>query len=284
MNYKIENNKIIITNLSQFNAQHILECGQIFRFKNYDNVYEVISGDEKAVITSEENKIEIECTNVEYFVNFFDLKTNYNYIKQQLAITPIMKKATEYGYGIRILRQVELEMFVSFIISANNNIKRIQGTINKLSQNFGTYVNKLGGYYAFPTLEQLSKVSQADWKELGAGYRAGYLVESISKLKDYNLTKLYNLNTKEKIKELTTFKGIGNKVADCILLFGYYDMNCFPVDTWIEKVYNDFFETNKKLKNRDIIRKKLVAKFDKLSGYAQQYLFYFRRENWQNFV
>ena len=133
MIYKFENGKIIVTDKSQFNPEHILECGQVFRFgKDENNNYFVMSKNHKATIIETDTNYEIICDDVNYFINYFDLDTDYGKIKKDLSKFDLLKEPIKYGYGIRILKQNLFEMVISFIISANNNIKRIQGIIEKI--------------------------------------------------------------------------------------------------------------------------------------------------------
>ena len=283
--YEITNNKITVYDLSQFNIEHILECGQTFLYEKHNEYYEVVSGSEMARIFSYTNKVEIFCTNENYFENYFDLKTNYNEIKKDLQFDDTMKKATIYGYGMRILRQHKLETLIGFIISANNNIKRIQKTMFSLCKKFGTKIeHNIGTYYTFPTLKELSKITKEEFLELGAGYRADYLVKTIKYLNEnsFNLEKLEQLNTEELNKFLVSLYGIGQKVADCILLFAYSRTDVVPVDTWVDKIYNKYYGEENNKKNRSEIRKEFLNYFKKLSGYAQQYLFYYERDKSKN--
>lgn len=272
-NYYVEDNKIIVTNLSEFNIVHILECGQIFRFKKFNDDYIVYSKNEKAIIKTHEDKVEIICTNVDYFINFFDLETNYTEIKENLSKFEVLKPMLKSCYGIRILNQWDYEMIISFIISANNNIKRIQLIIDKICNRFG---KNMGDYYAFPSLNDLENASVEDFKECGAGYRAKYLVNVIKQLKDFDYSKIYKISSEKAIEKILKLSGVGPKVADCILLFGFHKADVFPVDTWIKKVYNSYF-SNENCENVKQIRKDLVNIFGDLSGYAQQYLFYYKR-------
>lgn len=273
--YKVENNKIIITNTADFNTTHILECGQVFRFKKIaEDTYIIFSLDKVAKIVTYQDLIEIETTDVDYFVNYFDLDTDYGKIKQDLSKFEILKEPIKYGYGIRILKQDLFEMIISFIISANNNIKRIQGIIEKICEFCGT---KIGDFYAFPTLEQLTKCTVQDFKRFGAGYRAEYLHKVCRQLQEVDLEKIAKIPSCDARKMLCSLMGVGPKVADCILLFGLNRQDVFPVDTWIMKVYTDMFGGT--LTNRQQIANYLVNYFgSNMSGYAQQYLFYYKRE------
>ena len=282
--YELHKNKIVIKNLTDFNIKHILECGQVFRFEKLDvneteflkYAYKVISGANIAVIYEYENYAEIFTNETEYYVNYFDLNTDYSTIKENLKQNNILRDAIEYGYGIRILKQQPLETIISFIISANNNIKRIQKSISIICEKFGSKIND---YYAFPTLQQLSKISEEQFRECGVGFRAKYLVNTIKALKNIDLNDIKSMKLVDAIKFLTSLTGIGPKVADCILLFAYYNMEVFPVDTWIRQVYNCYFNEKENNENNcNLIRNFLTEKFKNLSGYAQQYLFYYKRE------
>jgi len=167
MRYEIQKNKIIIYNPTDFNAQQILDCGQIFRYKIDGNVATVHSLDKCARVITEEDAIVIETEDVDYFENFFDLKTDYSQIKKELKKDKFLTAAVDYGYGIRILNNDTFEMIVSFIISQNNNIPRIKKSIEWLCENFGS---KCDDYFAFPTLEQLKKATDQDYKNAGLGY------------------------------------------------------------------------------------------------------------------
>ena len=171
-------------------------------------------------------------------------------------------------------------MIISFIISANNNIKRIQGLVEKLSVKCG---KNMGDYYAFPTPQELSKLSVEDLKNLGMGFRAKYIYETTKKILNTDLENLRSYDTAKLLEFFSTLSGVGPKVADCIALFAYHKMDCFPVDVWVEKIYNCYFAKEKET-NRVKIRKNLVNTFGNLSGYAQQYLFYYKRELDKNHI
>lgn len=273
MNYTISKEKIEIFDKSQFNIVHILECGQIFTYKKQENCFVVFSKDKKAILTEENDKVVITTKDTTYFENFFDLKTDYTQIKNTLSSKfEFLKPMLEYGSGVRILKQSKLEIIIGFIISANNNIKRITNSMNYIRNNLG---EKIEDYYAFPTIEKLGQCDENFFVMAGLGYRAKQIVKTISQLKDIDLNKFDNLSTKELKEQLLNFYGVGSKVADCILLFAYGRQDVFPVDTWIEKIYHEYFDS--KCVNRELMRNNLVDTFGNLSGYAQQYMFYFKR-------
>lgn len=277
MNYKILDNVIRIEGKKDFNIRHILDCGQIFAYQN--NI--VYSNQDVAVISETEKGFDIYCSDCYYFENFFDLKTDYSKIKDKLKKEKLLKKPIEFGNGIRILKNDIFEVMISFIISANNNIKRIQLILSKLREalgkkceNFFKNLDMKIEYYAFPTYEKLLSVDEQFFIDIGCGYRAKYLYNFLRQISMEEISNWKNLSTEELKSKLISLSGIGPKVADCILLFGYAKMDVFPVDTWINQMYNQYFEPSN---NRLLIRKNLVSRYKDLSGYAQQYLFYYQR-------
>ena len=269
-------NEIIVSNLDDFNIDHILLCGQIFRYRKTDFGYLVFSKDKIAKVYKEDDVCKIVSDDVDYFYSYFDLDKDYSKIKTDLEKFKELEEPIKYGYGIRILKQDIFETIISFIISANNNIKRIQGIVERISEKFG---KKLGDFYAFPTIDELSLADENFFKSVGAGYRAPYLVNVIKQLKteEFDIEKMKKLSTKELRKLLIKLSGVGPKVADCILLFGFSRGDVFPVDTWGEKIYKEIFLGN--LKDRNKITDFFVETFGDLAGIAQQYLFFYKREN-----
>ncbi|MCM1324896.1 MAG: hypothetical protein NC218_12345 [Acetobacter sp.] len=271
LRYKIEKNKIIIPSREEFVPQHILECGQVFSFSKEGDVYKVFPLDKYAEIIEVGSGYEIITKDVDFFVDYFDLKTDYSLLKQKLGQFNILKKPLKFGNGIRILKQDLFETVLSFIISANNNIKRIQLILGRLRERLG---QKCGDVYAFPSYEKLKTQSEQFFKDVGAGYRASYLYKVLRQITPETLKLWEVLDTATLRKQLLTLQGVGPKVADCILLFGYGRGDVFPVDTWIAQMYNQYYSP---LENREKIRGALVEEFGQLSGYAQQYLFYYQR-------
>ncbi len=293
MKYQIVDGKgIEIFGKNDFVPAHILECGQIFSYKKLsEDAWQVFSRDKNAIIFEKIDGFFIQTAQTTYFENFFDLKTDYGKIKEVLCKHEIMKTPIQFGWGIRILRQDLFETLIAFIISANNNIKRIQLILWRLREKFGT---KMGDFYAFPSREQLLTASESDFAEMGAGYRAKYLFQVLRQVDEKILKEWQNLPTQELRAKLISLAGVGPKVADCILLFGYGRKDVFPVDTWIEKMFWKFYGESDFVRNlqkspkkadflqenaisREKIRDFLTAEFGQLSGFAQQYLFYSMR-------
>lgn len=271
MKYEILKDGILIIGKNDFNIDDIFLCGQIFSFNKVDYGYDVYSLDKYAKVAEEENGYRIITNDSAYFENFFDLKTDYSLIKKELKKYPLLSEPIKFGGGIRILKQDLFETLISFIVSANNNIKRIQLILNRMREKLG---KDMGGFYAFPTQEELLKVDEKFFKEIGAGYRAGYIYKVVRQVDEKMLKDWNNLSTREIRKKLIALSGVGPKVADCVLLFGYGRKDVFPVDTWIAKMFNKYYAP---LENREEIRRRLINEFGNLAGYAQQYLFYFMR-------
>ena len=195
-----------------------------------------------------------------------------------------MKTSVEYGKGIRILNQDLWETIISFIISANNNIPRIKGIIERLSAKYGKKIEWNGKkYYTFPTPEELKEVSVEDYRKLGLGFRDIRLYETTKMILEnkVDLQKLReNPDTKDVRDQLLTLSGVGPKVADCILLFSDLKrFEVFPIDVWVRRVMNDLYikEEDETKVSKVKIEKIANEKFGNLAGLAQQYLFYWRR-------
>ncbi len=262
-----------------FDIKATLTCGQIFRYEKLDNGYRVFSLDKDCFIENIDDKVYVHTLYPEYFYNFFDLDTNYakiyNFAKSQKS--QVVVDASKMAKGIRILRQDAYEMIVSFIISQNNNIPKIKKSIEYICTNAGEQkISKYGKFYTFPTKEQLYDKDITFYKNAGLGYRAEYLFNFIKMLKNgFDIDALKNMSKNEIYSKIISIKGVGEKVANCILLFGFYKTKSFPVDTWIEKIYKEDFKGS--LTDRAKITKYFIDEFKEYSGYIQQYLFYYKR-------
>lgn len=282
--------KYIIKNCKSFKVKDIFECGQCFRWNEEpDGSYTGIFG-HNVLNVKEEKDIVITgiCDgNIEDICKkYFDLDRNYEEIKETLSlIDDNMKESIKYGKGIRILNQDLWEMIISFIISANNNIPRIKGIIERMSTKYGQEIKFRGtSYYTFPTIDELSQASVKDLKDLGLGFRDRYVYETTKKIKEgkINLENLKQESTNDVRKQLLTLTGVGPKVADCIMLFSTLKrFDVFPVDVWVRRVMNDLYihnEDETKV-NKKQIQEIARDKFGALEGIAQQYLFYWKRES-----
>ncbi len=254
-----------------FDVKATLECGQVFRFKhNPGDSYTVYSLDKTCRLETVGHEVILTTDDEDYFRNYFDLNEDYGKITETLKQFPELTEAVEFGKGIRILRQNFYEATFSFIVSANNNIGRIKGIIERLSAAYGT---DKGGYFAFPTLEQMKKATVAELKNIGLGYRAEYIYDSARHFTEV-ADKTEGLDALEAHDMLCKLKGVGPKVADCIVLFGLHLTKSYPVDTWIFKASaTDELNTPKK------VRDYYLDRYGDYAGFAQQYIFYHAREN-----
>ncbi len=281
-----------IKNIDSFELKDIFNCGQCFRWnKQEDGSYTGVFKENVLNVKKEENNKVIFkgiCNeNIKKVVeDYFDLNRDYKKIKNTLSkIDDNMKKSVEYGAGIRILNQDLWETIISFIISANNNIPRIKGIIERLSKNYGKEIDYNGKkYYTLPLAEELKDVSIEKYRELGLGFRDIRLYETTKMILngEIDLDELRNNpNTIEVRDKLLTLSGVGPKVADCILLFSDLKrFEVFPIDVWVRRVMNDLYIKNEDETkvNKKQIEKIAKEKFGNLAGLAQQYLFYWRRE------
>lgn len=300
--------KYIIENQNSFELKDIFECGQCFRWNEQEDrsyigvikngviqvkkekkICKEMNGEKEINKTKEIITITGKCDGnfKEIVEEYFDLNRDYEKIKKQLENTDeYLKTSIEYGKGIRILNQDLWETIISFIISANNNIPRIKGIIERISQKYGNEIEwNEKKYYTFPTPEQLKDVTVQEFRNLGLGFRDIRLYETTQMIlnKEVDLEKLRkNPNTQEVRNELLKLSGVGPKVADCILLFSDLKrFDVFPIDVWVRRVMNDLYirESDESKVSKTKIEKLAEEKFGDLKGLAQQYLFYWRREN-----
>lgn len=254
-----------------FDIAATLECGQVFRYRrNADGSYTVHSLDKKCDLRYNANgEVEITTDEPEYFKKYFDLDEDYGKIATTLAALPELTAAVAFGKGIRILRQDFAEAVFSFIVSANNNIARIKGIIERLAAAYG---NNMGDYYAFPTPEELQKATVADLKALGLGYRAEYIYETARSFPGVKSEIAAITDAETAHKALLKLKGVGPKVADCIVLFGLHLTRSYPVDTWIFKA-----SSTQELDTPKKVRDYYLDRYGDYAGFAQQYIFYYAR-------
>ena len=196
-----------------------------------------------------------------------------------------LKKCIDFGGGIRILHQDIWETIISFIISANNNIPRIKKILETMCREFGDkidfkYNSKLGipegEYYSFPEPERLNSLSIEDLACLRAGYRDKYIMDAAEKVSsgEVNLKDIPEMPTELAKKELLKIKGVGGKVADCILLFSMGRYELFPKDVWIKRILNQVYGVEEKETDSFV-----TEKYGNYAGFAQQYMYYYYREN-----
>ncbi len=287
----MQEQKYIIEDVDSFEPKHIFECGQCFRWNENENgSYIGVVGSNVINVEKVDNNIlfsSFGADNLEKLaINYFDLNRDYKEIKRRLSsIDEYLANSVKYGSGIRILNQDLWETIISFIISANNNIPRIKGIIERMSKKYGNKIEWKGKeYYTFPTVESLSKATVEDLRNLGLGFRDVRIYETTRNIlnKEVDLEELHKEKDTKKVRDtLLTLSGVGPKVADCILLFSTLKrFDVFPIDVWVRRVMNDLYIKNEDETkvNKKEIEKLAKEKYGNLEGLAQQYLFYWKRD------
>ncbi len=270
MKVEFKNNNTYIYNLDCFSLPATLDCGQAFRWNEiYEGIWEGIANNKYLKIEQKENELILYDVSKSEFFNFweeyFDFKRDYNLVIEKIE-NEKLKNAAQFGKGIRILKQDPWETLCSFIISQNNNIPRIKGIIDRLCSNFG---EKINGGYSFPNAQTIAQLNLENLSILRSGFRAKYILDAAKKVanKEIDLEKLKLISTFAAREELLKIYGVGNKVADCVLLFGLGHLDAFPKDVWIKRALHEMFGGY--LKETD----------SEFAGVYQQYIFYYAREN-----
>jgi N-glycosylase/DNA lyase len=274
---------VVVEGIKDFNLVHIFECGQCFRWlKQSNGSYTGVVAGKNINMSYSYNKLTIKNTNKEDFekiwYEYLDLGTDYSNIKYTLSkLDEHLAKAVEFGNGIRILRQDLWETLISFIISANNGIPRIMKTIEILSREYG---NKLqDDVYSFPDINRFYELSVEALGVCKGGFRCKYIYNTARVLKEgiVDISALKSMETNDAKMQLKKLPGVGPKVADCVLLFSGTKFDVFPTDVWVKRVMEELYF------GREASFVEINAFADKhfgeLKGYAQQYLFYYAREN-----
>ena len=222
--------------------------------------------------------------------NFFRKNDNIQEIIKSISKDKTVKKAVKEYEGLRIFKQEPFQCMISFIISSNSNIQKIKNSLEKITKKFGkkiTIENK--DFFLFPEPEKIAKASIDEIKACGVGYRAPFIKEAAKMVvsKKINFEYLEKCDYQEAKKNICLVPGIGNKVADCIMLFSLNKLEAFPLDTWIikilEKYYSNEFKIETKtitIKQYDMLHEKIVNYFGPYCGYAQQFLFKMEREKY----
>lgn len=269
-----ENNGIVIVEgVYDLDLAQTLDCGQSFRWQEQaDGSFKGVAFGKCVTVSLIEDRLHIKNTTVEDFENiwkdYFDLTLDYGKIREEISsIHPVLAEAARYAPGIRILRQQSFEALCTFIISQNNNIKRIKGIVQRLCECFGEEIEE--NTFTFPTAERLSQLSVDDLAPLRAGFRNRYIIDASQKVAsgEVDLEKCVSCDYEEARKELMKITGVGVKVADCTLLFGMHRIEAFPVDVWMKRALEKLFPDM------------TPADFGEYAGIAQQYIFHYSRMN-----
>ena len=274
--------------IKNFNLKTIADSGQIFRFnklslndKNTKNKfkndfpsYELINKDKYLIIKDlGNNRFDFSCTKKEFdefYAHYFDFNNDYNkYKKVALKSDTFLNECIEYGKGLKILNQDPFEMLISFIISQRKSIPAIKTSIERLSKSCGKKMSYKGKtYYSFPTAIEIIK-NKSKLSSCGLGYRLPYIIEASRKVMDKEIDLLYysRLSNEDLKTELLKIKGVGEKVASCIMLFAYHRIDICPKDVWINRVIEKKYNG------------KIPKQYEKYQGIIQQYWFYYAKDH-----
>lgn len=265
-------NGVKISPVRDLNLAETLDCGQSFRWvEREDGGFDGVAFNRSVTVRLDGTDLYIENADEsdrELWHSYFDLGLDYGKIREEIsAIHPILADAAKYAPGIRILRQEPYEALCTFIISQNNNIKRIKGIVQRLCEQFGDRLPD--GTYAFPDAEKMASLTADDLAPLRAGFRNRYLVDAARKVADgdVDLEKCRSCDYDEARRELMQITGVGVKVADCALLFGLHRIEAFPLDVWMKRAMATLFPGM------------TPGDFGQYAGIAQQYIFHYSRMN-----
>lgn len=285
--YKITGgkNRVIVENVNDFNPLHIFECGQCFRWLSQpDGSYTGVAKGRAINVSYNDGKLELYNTSIEEFktlwFDYFDFGRDYSLVKEKVMKDEVMKEAVSFGSGIRLLKQDIWETLISFIISANNRIPMIMKTVNAISEAYGKEIEMdEKKYYAFPGFGELSRSTIGKLELCRGGFRCKYILGT-SKMIDegeMNLDRLASMDTKDAREYLKRFPGVGPKVADCTLLYSGTKYDVFPTDVWVKRLMEELYF--KRETGFAEIQSFARDYFGEYAGFAQQYLFYYAREN-----
>ena len=275
MQYIVHENEIELRDISDFDPVKIFESGQCFRWNPApDGSYVGVAKGIAASVRSKDGAVfisgnEDDFKNVWY--DYFDLGRDYSEIRGRVSIDPYTTEAAEYGKGIRILAQDRWEALCSFIISQCNNIPRIKKIIEALCRLCGDKTELRGSeYYTFPSAERLSAMEPEDLAPIRSGYRAPYIISAARNVANGNvdLEALSHMDCVSAIKELRKLDGVGEKVANCAVLYGLRIPTAFPVDVWIRRALDDHYPPDFD-----------PSVFGDAAGLAQQYIYYYIRSS-----
>lgn len=280
-----EKGRIAVEGVRDFNPAHIFECGQCFRWlRQNEGVYLGVARNRVVKVEYSDGQLLIHNSSPEDFINlwyeYFDLGRDYAEIKAKLRKDRIMEEAIEFGHGIRLLKQDIWETLVSFILSSNNRIPKIMRSVAALAKAYGDRLSYEGvEYCAFPGVQKLTDTNLEQLDVCKGGYRCKYIIET-ARMVSGGAADIYNLRGMEipaARAELMKLAGVGPKVADCVLLYSGNRYDIFPTDVWVKRVMEElYFKREASFKE---IQDFSVQYFGELAGFAQQYLFYYAREN-----
>ncbi len=269
---------LVINNINNLDLDNTICCGQIFRYEKLeDDSYIVILKDRVVKLKYIDNKLYIDSNNMDNIENvireYLDLDRDYISIIENIKERDdVLGKYLDKSIGLKMIKQDPIECIVSYIISQNNSVRNIKNSLDLISYKFGDKVIFLDKeYYLFPSIDKLSKISLEEFRECKVGFRDRYLVDIISDIVEnrLNVNYIFEMNSEDSLRYLMSFRGIGMKVASCILLFAYGKYDVYPIDTWVKK----YMDANYGIKDEKKIKEFCKEKYGKYSGLAIQYMF-----------
>ncbi len=270
----VDENQIVLSEVADFDLAETFNCGQCFRWNpSGDNEFVGVAFDCVVNILKKKNKIVLTGKSMAknfdtVWQNYFDLDSDYSKVKAGLSsLDATLSLACKYAPGIRILQQDPWEALCSFIISQNNNIPRIKGIIERLCRCFGREVEP--GFFSFPKIITIAKLDKDDLSPIKCGFRDAYILDAAQKVAsgEVDFAKIARMPLDSARKELMKIKGVGPKVAECALLYGFHRLEAFPIDVWMQRALDTFFPG------------KDISYFGRHAGIAQQYIFHYSRMN-----
>lgn len=284
MRVRQEGSSIILEEVQDFDIGQTLECGQCFHFKKLsDNDYGVSAYGRLLHISQSKDTVTFYKTTAKDFENiwrkYFDLDRDYAQIKQFLISRDArLSEPIQKMQGVRLLNQDFFETLISFIISQNKQIVHIKQIVAEISRRFGTYLGSIAGqdFYSFPDMETLRQVREEELRACRTGFRAPYICDAVRRVYDgeVNAQVLMQQPLDECRESLMQIKGVGVKVANCVMLFGLGRREAFPVDVWIKRIMETIYFEGQATQNAQI-EQFAARQFGAYGGYAQQYLFYY---------
>lgn len=291
MEYTEKDGGVLVTGVKDFSPEETFECGQCFRaFRLGGGGYYTIALGKLVTITRKQGALFFGNTDTHEFEQtwapYLDLNRDYGAIKETLAANDfVMRDAVEFAPGIRILKQEFFECLISYIISQNNRIPMIRRVVKNISEAYGEPLGEIDGetQYSFPTLAALRQATEQEFRALKTGFRDKYIVDACEKLSSGEICEetLNTMNTEDARKLLMSIKGVGRKVADCVLLFSLGRLETFPTDVWVKRVMSHFY-FSEQAASIDEIHTLAAKKFGAYAGFAQEYLFYYARSQAKN--
>ena len=271
----------MVLEVENFNLKDTVTCGQIFRFEELDdNSFDVILTDRVINIKQDGNKLYIKSSDMnnleDVIKNYFDLNFDYEKVNKELLLDKDLEDIVNNSVGLKIINEPRFEVIVSYIISSNNRVSQIKKALDNISKTYGKKILFDGKeYYLFPTLEELSKCDIKSLRNCKTGFRDKYIYEFVNKVenKEFDIEKIDNMNSIDALEYLKSLNGVGDKVASCILLFGYHRFDVYPIDTWVKKYMKDKYN----IEGIENIRKFTNKKYKENSGLVIQYMFHYKR-------